>query len=248
MKIIRVLIFSVIPGIFIFSCSKSNSSSSNSNSTKVKTYTEDVRSTTLGNSVTTYNLNYDASGRILSMLPASGSGIKQVYTYGSGNTYTLDLYNGAVLNVHEIFYINGQSLIDSSFQYNNTNDTSTEKYIYDSNNLLIKYKNYNYSTASGSTLTDVTNYQLDSYGNTVDATDYNSVINYSYYSNLANTLDLGQVYKTKSYNLIQTTTYTSASTGSFSATESYGFDSQSRLIKDTSLVSTGDTLIRSYTY
>ena len=41
-----------------------------------------------------------------------------------------NIYNGIVLSIHTINYLNDSQLVDSVFQYNNTHDSTTNKYIY----------------------------------------------------------------------------------------------------------------------
>src|ERR1700688_1238386 len=118
-------------GFFLCSCKKDNSASNSNGSSQPKTYTEDVRSSIIGNSLTTYDLTYDANGRLtaLAAIPSPPS-INFVYAYPATNTVTMDLYEGGILNIHEIMWLNSSSYLDTTFQYDNTGDTTTEKYIY----------------------------------------------------------------------------------------------------------------------
>ena len=76
---------------------------------KVKTYTEDVNVS--GNhTVTTFNLSYDASNRVVSIVSASSPGDKFVFQYSSGN-FTMDLYNSNVGTIHEIFFVNNNYIM-----------------------------------------------------------------------------------------------------------------------------------------
>src|SRR3954467_2987109 len=58
---------------------------------KVKTYTEEYTSGTT-HRAGTYELNYDASDRVLSINSTSTQGEKFVFNYNSDNTYSMDLY------------------------------------------------------------------------------------------------------------------------------------------------------------
>ena len=56
-------------------------------------------------------------------------------------------------------------MLDSTFQYNNTNDTTTEKYTYNGN-LLTRQATYNY-TSLGSSISGADDYTYDTNGNMI---------------------------------------------------------------------------------
>jgi hypothetical protein len=247
----KLFLLTALTGTFILhSCKKDNNNPDNQNSASLpKTYTEDVRSSVLGNSVTTYTLTYDANNRLISMVSTpSPPSLKFVYQYSPDSSYTLDLYNYNTLDIHEIFWLNSSSLMDSTFQYNNTNDTSTEKYIYDAGKELTQLKDYDYS-ASGSVLYSITNYTYDNSGNVITQTDnLGNSTTYDYYPDLLNTLSLGQVYLPHSHNFVKSATLTSGGNSEI-ATHFYTFDNNNRLIKDSIYTSGVDVIgIKSYTY
>ena len=216
-------------------------------SSRVKTYTEDVNLSG-AHTIVTFNLAYDASGRITSMTSASNPGDKFLFQYNGNTSYTMDLYNSNILSIHEVFFINSLKLIDSTFQYNDTKDTMTEKYIYNPAKQLTQLRQYDYTTATGAVLWEATNYQYDANGNMVKETNSYSVTNYDYYTNLVNNLSLGFVYETTTKNLVKTTTYISGgSTDVFDHT--YTFDSQNRISTEKIMESGGtDSITRTYTY
>ena len=252
MKTIKV-VFALFITLLSFSCQKeiasdsSSSSGANSGSSLflVKTYTEDVTSSSIGHSVTTYNLTYDASGRLLSMVSASSSGDKFVYRYNSNNTFTMDIYNSNVVSIHSVFFINSFSLVDSIFKYNDTKDTSTSKYLYNSSKQLVKQKEYDYTTARGAVLYNTYNYEYDSNGNAIKESDNSSVKTYDYYSNLTNNLSLGLIYFSPNKNLLKTTTYTSGGQTE-TLNHTYTFNSNNRLSTEKIVASSGDVFIRTY--
>ena len=125
-----------------------------------------------------------------------------------------DIYTSNALSIHEVFSLNSNSFVDSTFQYNDTNDSTTEEYIYNSSNQLITLKEYDYSLLTGSVLSNTTNYKYDSKGNQISATDDYSVTLYDYTST-ANTLVIGAPYFPVNKNLVKTTTY------SFGGTRQY---------------------------
>ena len=238
--------------VFLSSCQKeisgeTNSANSDSSQYRVKTYTEEVNSSVYGNSVTTYNLSYDADGRLINMVSASSPGDKFVYQYGSSNSFTMDLYNANAISIHEIFFTNSLLLLDSTLQYNDTKDTSTEKYLYNSQGQCTMLKEYDYSTATGAVLSNQHQYTYDSNNNMLtDKTDDESY-SYEYDNSLANTLDMGNVYTFRNKNLPVKTTYTSGGE-TITLTHVYTFDDKKRLSTEMITANTGDTVKKTYTY
>ena len=225
-------------------CSKDNSAPKQGFSLP-QTYTEDVRSSVVGNSITTYNLSYDGQGRLLEMTSTSSPTFKTSYQY-SGSSYTSDMYNNGVLQIHEMYWLNSASLVDSTLQYNNTQDTTTERYIYDVNKALIQKTQYEYHQV-GAIPISVTSYTYDNSGNLVsESTNTGTSTQYTY-TNLPNA-NFYQTYFPQSKYLVNTATI---SVGGFlkTATHSYSFDSNNRLSRD-SVYTTGTDLIvvKSYTY
>src|SRR3954471_19404539 len=80
---------------------------------RVKTYTEDITAGTFHRSET-FELSYDASGRILSINSTTTPGDKFTFNYNPDNTYIMELFNSNVLSIHEKFYINNLPFVDSS--------------------------------------------------------------------------------------------------------------------------------------
>jgi YD repeat-containing protein len=226
------------------SCSKDNSAPNQSVSLP-KTYTEDVRSTVVGNSITTYNLSYDGQGRLLSMISTSTPTFKLTYQY-SGSSFTSDIYNNDLLQIHEMFWLNSASLVDSTFQYNNTQDSTTEKYLYDPGKSLIQKIEYDYHQ-TGAIPAQVTNYSYDNSGNLVsESTNTGSSTQYTY-TNLPN-VNFFQSYFPQPKYLINTATM-SVSGFLETATHTYSFDSNNRLTRDSVYTSGTDLIvIKSYAY
>jgi YD repeat-containing protein len=235
----------ILPWILILSgCSKSNNSTTNSASLP-KAYTEDVRSSVIGNSINTYNLSYDGQGRLLSMISTSSPVFKLTYQY-SGNSFSSDMYNNDVLQIHEMYWLNGASLVDSTFQYNNTQDSTTEKYLYDASKELTQKIEYEYHQ-TGSIPTTITNYSYDNSGNLLsESTNTGSTTQYTY-TNLPNINFFSSYFPQPKY-LINTATV-SVSGFLETATHYYSFDNSNRLTKDSIYTAaTNITVIKSYTY
>jgi hypothetical protein len=168
------------------SCKKdTNNSTANNGVNRLKLYIEDDRQTPVG-VIDTFTVTYDARNRITGLVSPA---LKTLYTYSS-NTFTCDLYENNVLSIHYIAFINGQSLVDSTFQYDNTSDTTTEKYLY-SGKILERLTDYNYSTA-GSTIETQDDYVYDANGNLTTDTqsdgygDIYSITSYTYSSSPLN--------------------------------------------------------------
>jgi len=246
MNIIKILSGTFITAIVLSSCQKEVSPESPSSpvSLKIKTYTEDVTSAG-SHSITTFNLSYDGSDRLISMVSASSPGDKFIYQYSSGN-FTLDLYNSNKLSIHEVFFINNNSFVDSTFQYNDTNDSMTEKYIYNSSKQLVTIKQYDYSKTTGSTLSNTESYTYGADGNPVKVTDDYTITTYDYYSSLLNNISPLIPYLPASKNLVKTTTLNDGSTTVVNHT--YTFDTNNRITSEKDVVDNGDIFIKTYTY
>ena len=170
-----------------------------------------------------------------------------MYQYPDDKTVTLDLYNSNQLSVHEKFWLNSISLVDSTFQYDDTQDTTTEKYFYDPNHLLTTVNNYDYAN-SVSTLSNQTQYSYDNNGNALTQADFSGTTSFTYDTNLPYTLSLGQPYLSVPKYFIKTAS-SDASGSLVTATHYYTFDSNNRLIQDSAYISGVDAIaIKSYGY
>ena len=209
---------------------------------RVKTYKEAITSP-VGNIVTTFNLTYDAAGRITGMFSTTNTGDKFIYQYKTNNTFTMDLYNSNVLSIHEDAFINSLGLVDSTIQYNDTKDTTSEKYVYNAAKVLVQQKEYEISGGIA-VLSNTTNLEYDSKGNVIKESSSNSLTTYTY-GNLVNNLNMGLIYYAQSKNLPETTTVTSG--GIETLKHTYTFDSLNRLFTATTTGSNA-TVTRTYTY
>jgi hypothetical protein len=256
MKYIKNLLAFCTTLIFLSSCQKEISdtlvssstgpgNSSNTSAAKVKTYTEDITTPT-GRSSTTFNLSYDTNDRLISMVSASSPGDKFVYQYNTNNSYTMDLYNSNAVSIHETFFLNSSGFIDSTLQYNDTKDTTTEKYLYNGSQQLTTLKEFEYSKTTGAKLVNTHNYVYDNNGNVTKDTDINGAITYDY-TTLSNNLFIGKAFIPQNKNLPKTTTY-SASGYNETISHTYTFDSSNRLISEKMVSGSGSVIIKSYTY
>lgn len=236
--------------VLLSSCQKDAGGGPTTVTDKVKTYTEDIKSGSIGNFVTTYNLNYDGSDRISSMISTSNPGDKFLFTYNSASSYSMDIYNSNLLVIHEDFFLNSNSYPDSTFQYNDTGDTSTEKTVYNVKNQAIKLYEYDYSTITGSDLWNITTYTYDADGNLVKSEDTDTNIDtYEYYPDMVYVLPVITPYaQPKKLNLVKKRTLTSNGFLVGSATFTYTFDSKNRISTEKAVISDGSVILKTYTY
>ncbi len=150
------------------------------------------------------------------------------------------------LSIHEVFFLNSNSLVDSTFQYNDTFDSTTEKYIYNNAKQLVTLKEYDYSLLTGGVLSNTTNYKYDGNGNQISAMDDYSATYYDYTA-LANTLVIGAPYFPTNKNLVKTSTYSFGVT-TIILNHTYTFDGNNRLSSEKITDGAAYTLIKTYTY
>ena len=208
----------------------------------VKTYTEDITSASVNLKVT-FDLSYDASDRIISMVSATNAGDKFVYQYNS-NKYSSDIYNSNRLSIHADFYLNSMQLVDSVLQYNDTADTTTHKFTYNAAKQPIRQKEYEVKNGV-SMLINTTNYAYDATGNVTNEKDSDGETSYEYGTSL-NNLNFGRTYSYTNKHLPKTTTVKGVNAGTL--THTYTFDSSNRLTSEKAVHSNGDVAVKTYTY
>lgn len=244
----RNLPLALIALCLVYSCKKNNGADSAGNSDKLKMYIEDVK-TPGSHQVDSFTVSYDANNRITGLTSPA-----LTFTYGYTTTgFTLDLYNFGQLSIHEIAYINSSSYVDSTFQYNDTNDTTTEGFTY-SGDLLTRMITYNYSTAGTSVFSE-DDYTYDNNGNeTKDVNsdgsgNINMVSGFTYTTHPLKVRINPTYYPLFSKYLPATQTVTDG-TGSAIATITYTyvFDAAGRLSKETDSADIGEVGIKTYIY
>lgn len=250
------LIFFAFVSVFALgSCQKdysidSGSGSGNNNGgnalARPKTYTEELTEPN-GHESITFNLNYDGSNRLVSLVAAADPSTKMVYTYNSSGLAKLDIYNTGSLSLHEEFYLNRSNRPDSTFQYNDTGDSTTEKYLYNGNKQLVLVKNYQYSKLTGGELDFATSYQYDAAGNLVKETDGITTTTYEYTTQTNPLINLSP-FTLDILRLVKTTTIDDGM-DKIIFNHTYTFDSSNRLTSE-KMTSTDNSIIvvRSYTY
>ena len=245
MRITKTLLIAIT--VFVFtSCQKEYIDEhpvAPATSSKVKTYSEDVVSG--GNHTSaTFNLSYDSDNKLISMTSAASAGDRFEYHY-SGDTYTMDLYNSNTLSIHEEFYLNSSQLIDSTFQFNDTGDSTTEKYSYNASKQIISVKQYDYSE-SGTELWNTEHYTYDNRGNIIKVIDDYAEVSYDYYPDLVNNLVFGVPYLPVNKDLVKTTTFVDGDT--IILHHVYTFDAANRISIEKITSDNGDVATKTYTY
>ncbi|MBS1605762.1 MAG: hypothetical protein JST42_24090 [Bacteroidetes bacterium] len=228
---------------FAASCKKNSDSSPSGVSSKLKLYIEDASATPYG-TIDTFAVGYDNNNRITSL---SGKSLRFAYAYTGSTGFTMDLFEQGLLSIHEMGFIKG-SYVDSTFQVNNTQDTTTEKYIYSGTQLASRIT-YDYS-GGRPVLYDRENYTYDGNGNLIKTvqldgttttytyTDkpFQLTVNPSYYPVQAKNLPATEKQTDGGGNVVATVAYT------------YEFDNQGRVVKETDALSGGFVVVKLYVY
>jgi len=242
----NLCLFAILCSFILFSCKKEDPATPDNSNYKLKTYSEKLVSGSDSISVD-YNFTYDAQNRITSMFMVSNPSEKFVYTYNSDNQVTMDLTSSSG-NIHEeSFFKNNQP--DSTYQYNDTEDTTTEKYIYNSNNQLTTLYEYDYSNGQA-TLWNTTHYTYDGSGNLVKTEDTNHEVDtYTYYPDLVSIMPLiSPLLTSQKTNLMKTHTMTSNGYPVGTVTFTYTFDSLNRISTVTQTEDSGAKATSTFTY
>lgn len=240
----------LLPCLFVFACISCQKQVDSPDpvvppsTDRIKTYTEDYTASS-GHYVSTYNLNYDASGRLISTVSAASAGDKFVYTYSTGS-FTFDLYNSNVVSIHELLFLNSNSFIDSTIADNGPGDSTSEKYQYNAANQLTKLTQYSIS-GGVRTVEDVSNYFYDNSGNLIKDVSRYSETTYDYYPNLLNPILFLHPFLPGAKLLIKTTTANQGGTVTV-LKHTYTFDANNRLSTEKVVADSGEILIRTYTY
>ena len=246
MKFLNLFLAATLIIFCCASCKKDTKPPENTPLLKIKSYTEEITSSTTGHTVETFNLQYDNDNRLTSLESVSASGSKFIYEYTSANAFTMDIFQANSLVIHEDFFLNGLTLVDSTFQYNNTADTSTEKYLYNSGKQL--EKKYEYDVIGGnSELYNTITYTYNSQGNLITEVDDYSTTTYSYDEVILNTLTTSPIYLPLPKQLPTKMVYNSLS-DSYTIEHTYTFDATNRLTVDKAEFDNGDIVLKTYTY
>ena len=220
-------------------------------SLKLKTYIEDARNTPY-NAIDTFNVAYDETDRILALISNSGGG-KFLFEYFTGS-YALEIKYYDDIIIRDVSYINGAGLVDSTFQVNDTEDSSASKLIYNAGRQVVEERTYTYSALGGSILDGINYYTYDNNGNALTYTEKDetgeilSVTSYTY-NDVLNTVFLTPSYHPLPFkNLPVTRSIIYSGGGSESSTIIYTYDTSSRVTSEKETFSDGTFVIKRYEY
>lgn len=236
--------------ILFSSCGKDKSADPANSLYKVKTYTEAINSPVEGNSSVTFNLDYDAQNKVTSITSASSPDNKFVITYPSKSNFSMDIYNSGLIFLHEDFFLNSRSLVDSTMQYDLSGNTTTEKYLYNTSYQLMELNEYDYY-ASTAILFNTTDFTYDSEGNLVKSTDSdNTVETFTYYPDLVNVIPVIIPGKGNANKMSLVKAHTVTSNGSLvgSSLTTYTFDNSNRISTIIETANDGTVVTKTFTY
>jgi len=230
------------------SCKKSSNSNSVNKANNFKSYVEEVHAGGI-NQTDSFNLTYDNDGRMTSLVSPTQ---KFLYSYNGNSTITMDYYENGQLSIHEIGYLKN-GLLDSTLQYNDSQDTTTEGYVYTNNQLTRKttydylygypvvdfVNDYSYALGTGLVNRDV----QSSGGMTTSTTTYTYID--ASYQMPAGPFAVSSQLK----NLLATQTISDAQ-GNVTATITYTYlyDSSNRVTQETDTQDNGDYVVKRYHY
>src|SRR5690348_3609182 len=245
MKSKTLLPFSLCMVLLLAACQKDKQPDANSDILKVKSYTEKVVSSDGDSIVANYNLSYDAQNRITAINQVEVPGNKFLFTYESDSKFSIEIYVIGALSIHEDIFLNSNHFVDSTYQYNDEEDTTSEKYIYNANNQLSTLKEFNNSVVD-----NVTTYSYDGEGNLVKTTDTdNEVETFDYYPDLVFAMPFtNPLRSTIPAHLVKNHKITSNGYVVANIVSTYTFDSKNRISTITQALDDGGVATQTFTY
>lgn len=231
------------------SCKKSSNSNGSGTANKFKSYVEVVHAGGI-DQTDSFNLTYDNNARLTTLASATQ---KFVYGYNGSTSITMDYYENGQLSIHEVGYLKN-GILDSTFQYNDSQDTTTEGYVYSGNNLTRKttyeYVNgYHIADFVDTYTYDVSGILLRDVQNTGGAPTTTTVYTYSGspYPYQMTTSPFAVVNQLKYLPATQTI-YDGGGNVTATVTYTYVLDSTGRVTQETDTQDNGDYVIKRYHY
>jgi YD repeat-containing protein len=246
----KTTFFSFVAGIVVVctvSCKKD--SNERNEQTRLDSYTIDYTAQGVGNQVETFHVNYDAQGRITSVVSTTKPGHRFEYQYTGNDQFTRDKIEDEKVIEHNLYFINSQvSLIDSVYSYNIQKDTTSVKNFYNDNKQLVKQKQYLHSyLVKAPVWVNTVNYQYDLNGVLNKEADNYYESSYVYDEELENTVQTEPFYIPVQKRL-PSITFTTKRGVTTTIKHAYTFDSGKRVTSETATASNGSITVKTYTY
>ena len=240
---------SLVISLFVFNTAcKKESAGGVSGPQKLTTYTEDITAVGIGHVVEKFNVSYDGQGRITGIVSVNKPGHRYVYQYLNNNAFTFEHIEDNKVTKHRDYFINGEvGMVDSVFQYNNQKDTISFKYFYDSDNRIVKQKEYMHSYLVPTFVYNTINYFYDIKGTLTKVTESSAETTYRYDAEFLNTARIEPDY-IPAQEKLPTHTYSNRFNTTKTIEHSYTFDDKKRLTSEKAVASDGRVTVKSYTY
>lgn len=247
MKKLNLFAAACIAVLFHLSCQKEPGFGEELITNKVKTYTEEINSPVLGYIKETFDLRYDQQDRITGLVSTTTPGNKFIYAFPGEKECIWEIYGENVLTIKTHYSLNDLNFLDSAFQTNNEGDTTTTKYFYNPGKQLVAMWEYEYTTAGGSQLWDITEFSYDNKGRLIEESDSYSLTLYEYDPEVTGPAMISPPFLPPHPYLPTKRTYTSG--GETHVFEyQYTFDTEGRLTREQMEADDGSIVVKSYSY
>jgi hypothetical protein len=248
-RIAKVSALSLVISLFVLNTAcKKDSAGGSSGPQKLRTYTEDITAVGIGHVVENFNVSYDGQGRITSITSTTKPGHRYVYQYLNNNAFTYEHIEDNKVTLHCDYFINGEvGMVDSVYTYNIRKDTISFKYFYNSDNKIIKQKEYLHSYIMPPVWYNTIDYIYDLKGTLTKKAESSAETSYRYDEDHNNTVGIEPSYIPMQEKL-PSHTYSIRFNATTTTEHSYTFDGQKRVISEKAVRSDGRTTIKSYTY
>jgi hypothetical protein len=229
------------------SCGKNGNSSQKP--AQKKMVIEETRGAGLHLNDTTY-YSYDQAGRVTMV---KDSDTRTEYTYGSGSSYSAEIFKSYGLYLHEIFFVQSSN-VDSVLRYDDRGDTSVIRYIYNGS-LPVSETYYDYTPTGGAMPSFGMRYTWDNNGDLITQQQVDrtgAAINFTTYTYQHNPSQPANGYTSvspASKDLPATFSVTIPSGNALvSGTYTYAFDRAHRVVRQTQTQDNGVVITRYISY
>ncbi len=256
MKNVLPIIIFITVIIFASSCQKElsapNQATTIDSSSLLKTYSETYSTGITSSTSVTFNVQYGPNNQIIGLISTSNPNDKFVFTFPLTTKYTQDILASDTLVLHEDFYTNSNFFLDSTYQYNDTQDTTAEKYFYNANNQVTTMNEYQFTNGKGE-LINIIKYAYNTDGDMINASGSDlTTETYTYNTDAAYVTPLVtgilNINSFKKMHLPKTYTLTSNGIIITTLNFTYIFDAKNRITFDKATAIDGSNLTKAYTY